>query len=102
MQATAAIRSERHLVIVARASAGPGPTEVRVGQRIPLAPPFGGVFVAWGAPAVVDDWLNRTERPALHEVLRESLAAIRGRGYSVERFMPAMVRFVPRARGTER
>ncbi|MCF2531081.1 IclR family transcriptional regulator [Yinghuangia soli] len=92
MQATAALRSEGHLVIVARAGGDAGPTAGRVGQRIPLAPPFGGVFVAWDAPDVIADWLDRTERPASHEALLDSLAAIRQRGYSVERLTLAMVR----------
>lgn len=92
MQATAAIRSEGHLVIVAHAGSGPDAGAVRIGRRIPLAPPFGGVFVAWAAQDVVDDWAARTERPAPRAPLLESLAAIRARGYSVERLTPAGVR----------
>jgi DNA-binding IclR family transcriptional regulator len=92
MQATAAIRSEGSLVIVAQAGAGPEDASVRTGRRIPLAPPFGGVFVAWADPAVVDDWVTRTERPTPSEPLLASLAAIRTRGYSIERLTPAVLR----------
>ncbi|WP_436778391.1 IclR family transcriptional regulator [Yinghuangia sp. YIM S09857] len=91
MQATAAIRSEGRLVIVARAGTGAEAASVRIGRRIPLAPPFGGVFVAWAGRAVIDDWATRTERTAPREQLLDSLAAIRMRGYSVERLTPAVV-----------
>lgn len=92
MQATAAIRSEGHLVIVAHAGSGPDAGAVRIGRRIPLAPPFGGVFVAWAPERVIDDWASRTERPAPRGPLLASLGAIRERGYSVERLTPAGVR----------
>lgn len=92
VQATAAIRSEGHLVIVAQAGVGPEDASVRTGRRIPLAPPFGGVFVAWADQAVIDDWAERTERTTPREALLDSLAAIRARGYSVERLTPAVVR----------
>ncbi|NUU24969.1 MAG: helix-turn-helix domain-containing protein [Streptomycetaceae bacterium] len=93
MQATAAIRSEDHLVIVAHAGSGPDAGAVRIGRRIPLAPPFGGVFVAWADEAVAAEWAARTEHPArLRDSLIDSLAAIRERGYSVERLTPAGVR----------
>ncbi|MYW00540.1 helix-turn-helix domain-containing protein [Streptomyces sp. SID3343] len=89
---TAAIRSEEHLVIVAHAGTGPDAGAVRIGRRIPLAPPFGGVFVAWADEAVIEDWAARTDRLAPREPLLDSLAAIRARGYSVERLTPAGVR----------
>ncbi|NUP31323.1 MAG: helix-turn-helix domain-containing protein [Streptomycetaceae bacterium] len=90
-ETTAAIRSEGHLVIVAYAG-GADTGAVRIGRRIPLAPPFGGVFVAWAGDAVAEEWASRTERPAPHDPLLASLAAIRERGYSVERLTPAGVR----------
>ena len=33
---------------------------VRVGQRIPLSPPIGTVFMAWSLPDEVDTWLDRS------------------------------------------
>ncbi|MCF2527816.1 IclR family transcriptional regulator [Yinghuangia soli] len=95
MEATAAIRSEGHLVIVAHAggaATGPAAGAARIGRRIPLAPPFGGVFVAWADDEVVAEWAARTEGPAARGPLLDSLAAIRARGYSVERLTPAGVR----------
>jgi DNA-binding IclR family transcriptional regulator len=31
----------------------------RMGQRHPIAPPFGGIFLAWAKPAEVERWLAR-------------------------------------------
>ena len=60
---------------------------VRVGQRIPLAPPIGTVFTAWSLPDEVDAWLDRTVgRPLTAEELeryRNGVRAVRRRGYSV-------------------
>jgi DNA-binding IclR family transcriptional regulator len=86
---SAALRSEEHLVIVAHANGGAETGALRIGRRIPLAPPFGGVFVAWAGPLAAEEWAARTGRPPLRERLLDSLAAIRQRGYSVERLTPA-------------
>ena len=60
---------------------------VRVGQRVPLAPPIGTVFMAWSLPDEVDVWLHRTVlRPLDHAELeryRNGVRAVRRRGYSV-------------------
>jgi DNA-binding IclR family transcriptional regulator len=50
---------------------------VHVGQRVPLAPPLGSVFMAWGE---ADGWLARAEDP---DRMRAVLAGVRGRGYSI-------------------
>jgi DNA-binding IclR family transcriptional regulator len=61
---------------------------VRVGQRIPLAPPIGTVFMAWSLPDEVDTWLHRSAdgkplaAPDL-ERFRNGVRAVRRRGYSV-------------------
>lgn len=52
-------------------------SSVHVGQRIPLAPPLGAVFVAWGE---AEGWLQRALDP---ERQRVALAGVRARGYSV-------------------
>ena len=58
----------------------------RVGESVPLAPPFGAVFVAWGGDAAIQGWLDRAgaalgvaERA--HTVA--ALAAARERGYTI-------------------
>ena len=67
-----------HIVFLARAgepSAHGVP--VHVGQRVPLVPPIGSVFVAWGN---AEAWLAKAMDPAR---LREVLEVVRRRGYSV-------------------
>jgi len=57
----------------------------RVGQTIPLVPPFGAVFVAWD-DAEAEAWMARAGdslEPAERDGYRRALAAIRRRGYSV-------------------
>lgn len=60
--------------------------DIRVGQRLPLNPPLGRVFVAWAPEDQVDAWLGRHGRGAsAGEVahLRQALDSVRDRGYSV-------------------
>jgi DNA-binding IclR family transcriptional regulator len=60
---------------------------VRVGQRIPLSPPIGTVFMAWSLPDEVDTWLDRAAGKPLSEPelarFRNGVRAVRRRGYSV-------------------
>ena len=58
----------------------------RVGESVPLVPPFGAVFVAWDGDAAIDAWLDRagdTLRPAERAHTHAALAAVRERGYSI-------------------
>jgi len=48
-----------------------------VGQHVPLVPPLGSVFVAWGG---AQEWLARAEDPTSLEAVLEG---VRRRGYSV-------------------
>jgi DNA-binding IclR family transcriptional regulator len=50
---------------------------VYVGQRVPLAPPLGSVFVAWGD---AERWLAHTKDP---NPLQAVLAGVRARGYAI-------------------
>lgn len=50
--------------------------EAYVGQRIPLVPPVGAVFVAWQDPAA---WLERAADP---EAMRAGLEEVRRRGWA--------------------
>jgi DNA-binding IclR family transcriptional regulator len=83
--ASAAIADE--IVILARAGT-PRPLGINVepGQRLPLAPPLGTVFVAWSGPEAIDRWLSHVGPEQSQEDLeryREALATVRERGYSV-------------------
>jgi DNA-binding IclR family transcriptional regulator len=83
--ASAAIGTE--IVILGKAGAPvPLGLSVEVGQRVPLVPPLGTVFVAWSAPAEIDAWLRRVGARAGDAELaryREAVATVRRRGYSV-------------------
>lgn len=83
--ASAAIADE--IVILARAGT-PRPLGINVepGQRLPLAPPLGTVFVAWSGPQAIDRWLSHVgpdQSEADLQRYREALATVRERGYSV-------------------
>jgi len=66
------------IVFLARAGdLQPRGIPVHVGQRVPLNPPLGSVFVAWSD---AEEWLARSDRP---DQSRGVLAAIRERGYAV-------------------
>ena len=83
--ASAAIGDE--IVILAQAgAAGPLGINVQPGQRLPLAPPLGTVFVAWSSPEAIDRWLSHVGPDASKRALdryRLALASVRERGYSV-------------------
>jgi DNA-binding IclR family transcriptional regulator len=72
-----------HLVVIDQAWPPSQPMPVlRPGLRLPLRPPWGAVFVAWGSDEVIDEWLARgSEHGARwHSVL----AGIREMGGVVE------------------
>lgn len=83
--ASAAIGDE--IVILAQAgAAGPLGINVQPGQRLPLSPPLGTVFVAWSSPESIDRWLSHVGPDASKRALdryRLALASVRERGYSV-------------------
>jgi DNA-binding IclR family transcriptional regulator len=58
----------------------------RVGESVPLVPPFGAVFVAWDGDAAIDAWLDRAGAalgPAERAHTVAALAAVRERGYTI-------------------
>jgi DNA-binding IclR family transcriptional regulator len=80
--------------IVMLATAGrarPLGLHLQVGQRLPLVPPLGIVFLAWADDAEVDAWLDRSAPPdrASRDAQRSTvpdrdlLALVRRRGYSI-------------------
>ncbi len=83
--ASAAIGEE--IVLLGR-SGDPEPLglSVQVGQRLPLVPPLGTVFLAWSGPDEIDRWLRHLGPGAADEQLtryRRAVAAVRRRGYSI-------------------
>ena len=72
--------------IVALVRAGRHPHGLEVGRRVPLVPPLGSVFVAWGTAEEIEEWLSRAgprADQASVERYRRSLRTVRERGYSV-------------------
>ncbi|WP_375196256.1 IclR family transcriptional regulator [Sphingobium sp.] len=56
---------------------------LRIGQRVPLIPPLGTPFLAWAAEEDVAVWLERAGAGTENARLRQSLAAVRDRGFAV-------------------
>lgn len=60
--------------------------DVRVGQRVPLVPPLGPVFLAWSEAEDVERWLDALgpgAGPHERARYREALDVVRRRGFSV-------------------
>ena len=53
---------------------------VHVGQRVPLIPPLGSVFIAWASADRAADWLARSPSAKSAKAV---LAGVRSRGYSI-------------------
>src|SRR5690606_22909028 len=81
---TAATPTE--IIFVARAGEPSpfGPT-VREGERVPLVPPLGAVFMAWNERAEIDAWLDRAPLDSRtdRERYEQLLLAVRERGCSI-------------------
>jgi DNA-binding IclR family transcriptional regulator len=78
---------EDQIVILQRTSSpGPFGIEIQPGQRLPLAPPLGTVFVAWSSPAEIDRWLAKVGPSASKADIRryrQAVESVRARGYSL-------------------
>jgi len=83
---------ERDVITVIEWAAPPssGRTALRsatwshVGQRVPLVPPFGAAHMAWSTDERVAEWVAGAAGAADEGELRDSLAAIRRRGFDVQ------------------
>lgn len=66
---------------------GPNSREAWIGQRVPMIPPFGQVFVAWSSRSEIDRWLGTLggsdESAHLRRRLLASLERVRDDGYVV-------------------
>lgn len=73
-------------IVVSDVLGTPSAAWIRVGRRLPLAPPVCREFVAWAPDAERTAWLDRAD-PAHRNRLASVLDAVRARGYSVERLV---------------
>ncbi|MGW1992048.1 IclR family transcriptional regulator [Embleya sp. NPDC001921] len=92
MAVTAGYPSGEHIVVGSHLAVdGDAADVVRVGQRIPFAPPFGPGLVAWEGEPEIGRWLARAPHadPARTPRFRAVLATVRRRGYTVESDTPA-------------
>jgi len=79
-------RTVDEIIFVARAGEPtPYGPAMREGERVPLVPPFGAVFMAWAHPDEVEEWLARTPDGSTEAVARcrDALDLVRTRGYAV-------------------
>ncbi len=79
-------RTVDEIVFVAHAGEPtPNGPSIREGERVPLVPPIGAVFMAWAAPGEVDEWLARMPEASADTVAgwKASLDVVRRRGFSV-------------------
>ena len=78
---------EDQIVILTRTSSRrPFGIEVEPGQRLPLAPPLGTVFIAWSSQSDIDRWLAKVGPKASNADIqryRQAVDTVRGRGYSL-------------------
>ncbi len=78
---------EDQIVIITRTSSRrPFGIEVEPGQRLPLAPPLGTVFVAWSSQSDIDRWLAKVGPKASNADIqryRQAVDTVRARGYSL-------------------
>jgi DNA-binding IclR family transcriptional regulator len=80
------VTADEIIVVGAAPHASAYGAAMALGQRLPLAPPLGSIFVAWSDAARVERWLARAQ-PALTtdeaEQQRQVLGVVRARGYSI-------------------
>jgi DNA-binding IclR family transcriptional regulator len=76
-----------HIVVLEHATLDvPLSISMRVGQRVPLVPPLGTIFVAWAPPQDIDAWLLRLGPEVSEDQMeryRNAVEAVRRRGYTV-------------------
>ncbi|MCA1831131.1 MAG: IclR family transcriptional regulator [Actinomycetota bacterium] len=83
--ASAAIHDE---IVILEYSGTPRPfgVYVQAGQRIPLTPPIGSVFIAWSDPEAIERWIGKLGASVTKDEVasyRKAVEAVRIRGYSV-------------------
>jgi DNA-binding IclR family transcriptional regulator len=81
-----AVRGDDIVLLAVAGAPRPLSVHVHAGQRVPLSPPLGTVFLAWSTPAEIDRWLRRLGPNAGDDDLaryRSAVEAVRRRGYAL-------------------
>jgi DNA-binding IclR family transcriptional regulator len=86
-----AVRGDDIVLLAVAGAARPLSVNVHAGQRVPLTPPLGTVFIAWSPPEEIDRWLRRLgppgESPAAGGAAlaryRQAVDVVRRRGYAL-------------------
>lgn len=90
--ATAVVDGE--LIVLATAGSPDAKSRATlVGAHLPFTPPSTAAFAAWAPPHMQDAWVRDADRPAREDELRQQLARVRDRGYSVGLVSDAQRRF---------
>jgi DNA-binding IclR family transcriptional regulator len=75
------------LVLAIEGRPSPRTRGLALGQRLPLLPPFGQVFLAWSPHAAVEGWINRglgeRAEPPDRAHLIDALGHVHDRGYAI-------------------
>jgi DNA-binding IclR family transcriptional regulator len=85
---TAAATSGDYIVVLDHVGTVTADPRFKVGQRYPLVPPSGTIFVAWQSDSVIKWWLSRSPKPPSEAELgrlSNVVDACRNTGYVVER-----------------
>jgi DNA-binding IclR family transcriptional regulator len=81
-----AVRGDDIVLLAVAGTAPPLGVHVHPGQRVPLTPPIGTVFLAWSSPAEIERWLRRLGPDAGDADLaryRQAVESVRRRGYAL-------------------
>lgn len=77
--------SDDHLTVLDEVGPAPVVRAFRIGEQVPVRPPFGAGFVAWAETATRDRWLDQAASDASGRAYCErALEAARRRGFAVE------------------
>jgi DNA-binding IclR family transcriptional regulator len=85
LETMAAIPAGDRLIVAITAGGDDFHHIMRVGQALPISPPFAMVAVAFSSEENIEAWLDRAPTPLTRserDYYREAIAAVRARGYS--------------------
>ena len=96
-ETTLSARAGTDIIGVARfATASHAQPSLRVGQRVPMRPPMGSLFMAWTGAEDAERWIapdGEATAPALRRAHEKALALVRERGFLVTLDSPAHTTF---------